>query len=101
MKQCQTAETLSRFCGKCGEIYKGEMAMDCWDGVCFWCPSCEVPLMEWLDSGLENRVRLWDAINAYAEACGGRPSGEGVYGNLRRQECVCEIEKIISDMKGE
>lgn len=43
---------------------------------------------------VEHRALLWDAINQYAESCGGKPH-ERVYGNTRRQRCVAQIEALI------
>jgi hypothetical protein len=42
----------------------------------------------------EDRVKLWDAINAYAITCGGDPS-RFVYGNTPRQKAVAEIETLV------
>lgn len=42
----------------------------------------------------EERVRLWDAINAYAIACGGDPA-KHVYGNTPRQKAVAEVERAV------
>lgn len=39
-------------------------------------------------------VPLWDAINEYAEACGGDPS-RGVYGNVRRQNAVAGVDRVV------
>lgn len=46
----------------------------------------------------KERVRLWDAINRYAAACGGDTS-KRVYGNVRRQVAVAEVEQIIRDIE--
>lgn len=42
------------------------------------------------------QVDLWDAINEYVVACGGRPDAR-VYGNSRRQLAVVEVERVVSD----
>lgn len=39
-------------------------------------------------------LELWDAINAYAIACGGDPS-QNVYGNTARQDAVNAIEAAV------
>lgn len=38
-----------------------------------------------------DKVALWDAVNAYAKACGGDPS-KRVYGNVARQRAVVAVE---------
>lgn len=47
---------------------------------------------------IEQRVKLWDAINAYAAACGGDPS-KHVYGNTPRQTAVAEVERLVRDIE--
>ena len=42
----------------------------------------------------ETRVKLWEAINLYARACGGKPS-EHVHGNNARETAVVAIESLI------
>lgn len=41
-----------------------------------------------------HRAQLWDAINEYAEACGGTP-GDILHGNTKRQRAVSEIEELV------
>lgn len=41
-----------------------------------------------------DRVALWDAINAYAVACGGSPD-KHVYGNTSRMRAVSSIERLV------
>lgn len=48
----------------------------------------------------EHRAQLWDAINEYAEACGGTP-GERIYGNTKRQRTVSEIEALVYPLNAE
>ena len=43
-----------------------------------------------------NKVALWDAINAYVQACGADPS-KHVYGNTTRQRAVAEVERFINE----
>ena len=43
---------------------------------------------------IEHQVLLWDAINQYAESCGGEPHTL-VYGNTRRQQLVVEIMRLV------
>lgn len=47
---------------------------------------------------MEERVALWDAINAYTEACGGDPS-KHVYGNTTRQKAVAEVERLVRQVE--
>ena len=42
----------------------------------------------------DDRVKLWDAINAYVVACGGDPSRH-VYGNTPRMDAVAEVERAV------
>lgn len=42
----------------------------------------------------QQRIELWDAINAYTTACNGDPS-KHVYGNLVRMNAVAKVEAII------
>jgi hypothetical protein len=42
----------------------------------------------------DDRVKLWDAINAYVVACGGDPSRH-VYGNTPRMNAVSEVERTV------
>lgn len=42
----------------------------------------------------DDRVKLWDAINAYVVACGGDPSRH-VYGNTPRMDAVSEVERAV------
>mgnify|MGYP003494868936 CR=1 FL=1 len=44
----------------------------------------------------ETRVRLWDAINRYAQTCGGDPS-KHVYGNIARMNAVVDVEQVLRD----
>lgn len=46
------------------------------------------------------KVKLWDAINEYAKACGGSPD-RCVYGNTVRQGAVTVIESAIFDHEQE
>ncbi len=41
-----------------------------------------------------DKVKLWEAINRYVETCGGHP-GVSLYANVRRQQAVVEIEKLV------
>lgn len=43
---------------------------------------------------VDHRAQLWDAINDYAIACGGTP-GTLIYGNVKRQQAVAEIEALV------
>ena len=43
---------------------------------------------------IEHQALLWDAINQYAESCGGEPHTL-VYGNTRRQQLVVEIMRLV------
>lgn len=47
---------------------------------------------------MEERAALWDAINAYAETCGGDPS-KHVYGNTPRQKAVAEVERLVRQVE--
>jgi len=47
---------------------------------------------------MEDRVKLWDAINEYVIACGGDPSSR-VYGNTSRMNAVAKVESFIREMK--
>lgn len=49
-----------------------------------------------MDEMPEDLAALWDAINCYAEACGGTP-GEQVHGNARRQQAVAGVEQALSE----
>jgi len=42
-----------------------------------------------------DKVALWEAINRYAETCGGDP-GKHCYGNYERMQAVAEIERLVS-----
>lgn len=42
----------------------------------------------------ETRVKLWEAINLYVVACGGKPDNR-VYGNTARQAAVSAVELFI------
>lgn len=46
------------------------------------------------DVGSPAHVALWDAINTYAETCGGDPPRH-VYGNTPRQRAVVEVENAL------
>ncbi len=41
-----------------------------------------------------NKQQLWEAINKYAESCGGNPQNH-IYGNTKRQIAVAEIEALV------
>lgn len=43
---------------------------------------------------LDDKVSLWDAVNAYAEACGGNMATT----NVRRQLAVVEVERVVSEL---
>lgn len=45
---------------------------------------------------MEQRVRLWDAINRYVTACRGDPS-KYVYGNTPRMKAVAEVEAVVQE----
>ena len=45
---------------------------------------------------LEQRVPVWDAINKYAEACGGDAGRKT--GSTQRMDAVVEVEKAISSL---
>ncbi len=45
---------------------------------------------------MEQRVELWNAINAYAEACGGDTSARTV--STRRMSAVADVERILSGL---
>jgi hypothetical protein len=47
---------------------------------------------------MAERVRLWDAINAYVVSCGGDPDRQ-VYGNTRRQTAVAQVEQIVREIR--
>jgi hypothetical protein len=40
------------------------------------------------------RMQLWETINRYAIACGGRPD-LNIEGNLQRMEAVVEVERAV------
>lgn len=48
----------------------------------------------------EQRVALWDAINRYAQTCGGDPS-KHVYGNTPRMDAVADVERVVRDVESE
>lgn len=43
------------------------------------------------------RVRLWDAINSYAQACGGDTSSHRT--GVARQRAVVAVERAVSDIE--
>jgi hypothetical protein len=45
--------------------------------------------------GSEPHVRLWDAINAYAESCGGDTSTRTV--SSRRMDAVVAVERALRE----
>lgn len=47
---------------------------------------------------IDDRMKLWDAINHYVTECGGDPS-KRVYGNTPRQKAVAEVEQIVRDVE--
>lgn len=49
-----------------------------------------------MDMDMDQRVRLWDEINAYAESCGGDTSSH--VGSPRRMDAVARIEAIVSEI---
>jgi len=46
---------------------------------------------------IREKAMLWEAINSYAESCGGCPAAY-VHGNVRRMDAVVAIESIIGDI---
>ena len=50
------------------------------------------------EARMAERVRLWDAINAYVVSCGGDPDRH-VYGNTRRQTAVAQVEQIVREIR--
>lgn len=47
----------------------------------------------------DQRNRLWDEINKYIMACGGRPD-QYIYGNRARMKAVAAIEGIFRESAG-
>lgn len=63
------------------------------------CPACESTLGTCTCESVEpltvgEQVPLWDAINAYAESCSGKPS-KHVYGNTRRMKAVVAVNRAV------
>lgn len=45
---------------------------------------------------LENKIKLWEAVNAYTQACGGNTGG---YHNIpAREKAVVSVEKVVDDI---
>lgn len=44
---------------------------------------------------LENKIALWDAINKYVAACGGKMGRNNV---IAREKIVVEVERAVEDI---
>lgn len=47
---------------------------------------------------LDEKVKLWDAINTYVTTCGGDPA-KHVYGNIKRMQAVVDVENIVVEVE--
>ncbi len=47
------------------------------------------------DLSIENKITLWNAINRYVEACGGKTGRNNI---IAREKIVVEIEKVVEDI---
>lgn len=45
---------------------------------------------------LNDKVKLWDAINDYVIACGGDPSKRTV--STKRMNAVVEVERVVDEI---
>lgn len=73
-------------CPACGETHDQ-------DRTCAR-PPWNVAALRYAQRDQNLRVRLWGAINRYAEACGADPS-KHIYGNIPRMDAVVEVERLV------